>query len=106
MSVRKFATCLATVAVFAIGGSALARGLDKVDNQADVNHPNIHDKVGDGTNANPNGRTNDGGGIHGIGNVPGHDGNHPNGDGVPGFANELNNVHGGIGDVDRNVDPD
>ena len=93
----------AAVLVCALGGGAVARGLDNVNNQADVNHPDIHDKVGDGTNANPNGRTNDGGGIHGIGNVPGQNGTKPNADGVAGFANQLDNVHGGIGDVNQNV---
>ena len=57
---------------------------------ADVIHPNIHDKVGDGSNANPNGVSPTGGGeIHGIGNVPGQS------DNTPGTGN-LTNVHGGI----------
>ena len=79
--------------------------------QADTNHPNIHDKVGQGpganANANPNGNNgkgSTGGEIHGIGNNPGQSGDKPGDDGVKGFANELETVHGGIGDVNRNAD--
>ena len=95
---------LNTAAMAIITATAAAAGLADVDNQADVNHPDIHDKVGDGTNANPNGQTNDGGGIHGIGNVPGQSDNDP-GDGAPGFADQLGGVHGGIGDVNPNAGP-
>lgn len=87
----------------AMAGTAATADPSEVNNQADVNHPNIHDKVGDGTNANPRGKTNDGGGIHGIGNVPGQSGANP-GDGRPGFADQLETVHGGIGDVNKNAD--
>lgn len=90
-------------AIFALSltaSAAFGAGLDDVDNQADVNHPDIHDKVGDGTNANPNGQTNDGGGIHGIGNVPGQSDASP-ADGEPGFADQLETVHGGMGDVNK-----
>ena len=68
---------------------------------ADTIHPKIHEKVGqgDGTNANPNGVNENGGNIHGIGNAPGQNaGNQPNDDGTNGFANQLETVHGGIGD--------
>lgn len=75
---------------------------------ADTIHPNIHTKVGQGAgdnanaNANPNGANANGGQIHGIANVPGHNAD-SNTDDVPGFANELNNVHGGIGEYNPNV---
>ena len=71
---------------------------------ADTIHPNIHDKVGngDGTNANPNGVNENGGNIHGIGNVPGQSGADP-ADGDPGFADQLETVHGGIGEYNPNA---
>ena len=51
-----------------------------------------------GASANPQGKgKNGGGGIHGIGNVPGQSGVHPNSDGTPGFRSKLNTVHGGLG---------
>jgi hypothetical protein len=57
-----------------------------------------------GSSANPQGQgVNGGGGIHGIGNNPGQSGTNPNADGVAGFANQLNDVHGGIGDANKNV---
>ena len=96
-------TIFAIACGLALASPAFAQGLDDVDNQADINHPDIHDKVGDGTNANPNGKTDDGGGIHGIGNVPGQSGADP-ADGEPGFADQLETVHGGIGDVNQNAD--
>jgi hypothetical protein len=69
---------------------------------ADVLHPNIHDKVGDGSNANPNGKSPNGGGeIHGIANVPGKGGDQPGGAG--GFADNLGTVHGGIGECNPNA---
>ena len=69
---------------------------------ADVLHPDIHDKVGDGSNANPNGQSPSGGGeIHGVANVPGLDGDQPGGAG--GFANDLETVHGGIGECNPNA---
>jgi len=96
------------------GGRSLSvdNGSDRgggIPNQADVNHPNIHDKVGGGkngprANANPNGNTDRGGDIHGIGNNPGQSDTNPNDDGTPGNANELGDMHGGIGDVNKNVD--
>jgi hypothetical protein len=77
---------------------------------ADTIHPNIHDKVGQGAggnaNANPNGNSgngSNGGQIHGIGNVPGQNGDNPNGDGVKGQANELETMHGGIGAYNKNA---
>ena len=76
----------------------------KADTPADTIHPAIHTKVGqagnsDGTNANanPNDANANGGRIHGIGNNSGQSGDHPNDDGVAGFANQLEDVHGGIG---------
>ena len=72
---------------------------DGLDTPADVIHPNIHKNNGPGENANPNGNDNrrgDGGNIHGIGNNPGQNDQNPNADGVPGFANQLNTVHGGL----------
>ena len=70
-------------------------------------HPDIHNKVGaagGNANANPNGVNENGGQIHGIGATPGQAGTNPNDDGTKGFANELGNVHGGIGEVNQNVD--
>ena len=90
-------------AVLLVGVPALAAGLGDVDNQADVNHPDIHDKVGDGSNANPRNANADGGDIHGIANVPGQGDADP-GDGEPGFADQLETVHGGIGDVNQNAE--
>jgi opacity protein-like surface antigen len=83
-----------------------AQAAPDVVTPADTIHPNIHTKVGrgDGTNANPNGANENGGRIHGIANVPGQDGGHPNADGVRGQANELETVHGGIGSKNRNAD--
>ena len=51
-----------------------------------------------GSSANPQGNgKNNGGGIHGIGNVPGKNAdNHPS-NGIPGFADQLGTVHGGLG---------
>lgn len=74
---------------------------------ADTIHPNIHGKVGqgDGTNANPNGVNENGGDIHGIANVPGKGGDNPNADGTNGQANELQTMHGGIGQYNKNALP-
>lgn len=79
------------------------------DTPADILHPNIHDKVGNGAgnnnNANPNGNNgngSNGGNIHGIGNVPGQSGADPS-DGDPGFADQLETVHGGIGYKNKNA---
>ncbi|MBJ3763883.1 hypothetical protein ILP92_14110 [Maribius pontilimi] len=73
------------------------------DTPADTLHPNIHSKVGrgDGTNANPNGKRN-GGQIHGIANTPGQSGADP-AQGRPGFADQLQTVHGGIGAKNKNA---
>ena len=68
---------------------------DQVDNIADILHPDIHQTVGqgDGANANPNGNGN-GDQIHGIAAAQGGNG---------GVAN-LADVHGGIAEVNKNVD--
>ncbi|NNE22862.1 MAG: hypothetical protein HKN11_09650 [Rhizobiales bacterium] len=80
-------------------------GVRDVSNRADVLHPNIHQNVTGGNNANPNGVSPAGGAnLHGIGNNPGQGGTNPNDDGVAGFANELETVHGGIGAVNQNAD--
>lgn len=70
---------------------------------ADTIHPNIHQKVGTGANANPNGANDNGGQLHGIANNPGKNGDNPNADGVNGQANELETMHGGIGDYNKNA---
>lgn len=86
---------------------------DDLDTPADTIHPNIHQNNDAGSNANPNGKANNGkgagagnggGNIHGIANNPGKSGDKPNDDGVKGFANELATVHGGIAEVNKNVD--
>lgn len=85
----------------AAGGGGTAN--DDLDTPADTIHPNIHQNNNAGQNANPNG--NDGGGnMHGIGNVPGQNGTHPGDDGVPGFANQIDTVHGGMSTVNRNAE--
>jgi hypothetical protein len=57
-----------------------------------------------GSSASPNGTgVNGGNGIHMIRNNPGQEDSNPNDDGVSGFANELNTVHGGIGEANQNV---
>lgn len=78
------------IAVFALATIAHAAP------PANTIHPGILDNKGTGINANPN---DDVGGKHGIGNVPGQSGDNPNDDGVNGFRNELDTVHGGILDV-------
>ena len=106
-----------TLLILTLVGFALASGgvaeagkkNDQPNNQADTNHPNIHDNVGGGKdgprgNANPNDANDRGGNLHGIGNNPGKGGDNPNDDGTPGQANELEDMHGGIGDVNKNVD--
>lgn len=82
--------------IVASSAAVFSQGLADVDNKADINHPDIHDKVGDGTNANPNGKTGNGGGIHGIGNVPGKNADNSPRNGSPGFADQIGTVHGGI----------
>ena len=74
--------------VASVAGSAVA-GVGDVDNQADVNHPDIHQNVTGGNNANPNGADGGGGNLHGIANNPGKSGANPNDDGTRGFANQL-----------------
>lgn len=91
------------ILVAAMAGSAAA-GVRDVDNQADVNHPDIHQNVTGGNNANPNGANAGGNNLHGIANNPGKSGANPKDDGTRGFANQLQTVHGGIGDVNKNAD--
>lgn len=89
--------------ILTAGVATAEAGVRDVNNQADVNHPNIHQNVTGGNNANPNGANDGGGNLHGIGNNPGKSNTNPNDDGVPGFANQLEDVHGGIGDVNQNA---
>ncbi len=95
-------TITAIIATTTLAGAASA-GVADVNNIADVLHPNIHQNVGGGNNANPNGANDGGGNLHGIGNVPGQNGANPNDDGEAGFANQLETVHGGIGAKNRNA---
>lgn len=90
------------VAAVTVSSAALA-DVNDVSNQADILHPNIHQNVGDGTNANPGTGNDDGNGLHGIANVPGQNGDNPNDDGTAGQANELETMHGGIGAVNPNA---
>lgn len=62
---------------------------------ADTIHPNIHQNNGAGSAACP-GDQDQCQNMHGIGNNPGQSGDGPNDDGVNGFRNELDTVHGGI----------
>jgi hypothetical protein len=83
-----------------------------VDNIADVLHPDIHENVtgADGNspsnNANPTTTTGQGNAngdnLHGIRNNPGQSGADP-ANGAPGFADQLETVHGGIGAVNPNI---
>lgn len=89
--------------------TSVAFAAPNVDTPADVLHPNIHDKVGQGAgdnaNANPNGNNgngSNGGQIHGIANTPGQSGADPS-EGDPGFADQLETVHGGIGAKNKNA---
>jgi hypothetical protein len=96
---------LAAVVIAAMMPAWVAGTPTGVETPADTIHPDIHQKVGDGSNANPNGVSPAGGGeIHGIGNVPGQGGDNPNDDGVNGQANELETMHGGIGDYNPQAD--
>lgn len=81
----------------------IAPSVADVVNLADTIHPNIHQNVGDGSNANPGVGNANGNNIHGIANVPGQNGDAPNADGVNGFANELTTVHGGMDAVNQNA---
>ena len=102
MKIRTFLS-IAAVPALVLAGPALAAPENK-GGPADTIHPNIHDKVGqagnsDGTNANanPEDANANGGQIHGIGDVFGqNDANSPS-LGAPGFADQLEDVHGGIG---------
>ncbi len=93
---------IAIVSIFA--ASSAVAGVRDVSNTADVLHPNIHQNVTGGNNANPNGANDGGGNLHGIGNNPGQSGSNPNDDGVNGQANELETMHGGIGAKNKNAD--
>lgn len=75
---------------------------DDLQTPADVIHPNIHQNNGPGNNANPNGANAGGGNMHGIANNPGQSGADP-ADGEPGFADQLETVHGGIGSKNKNA---
>lgn len=103
MLVRRLAV-LSSAILIGAGVSTAEAGVRDVDNQADVNHPDIHQNVTGGNNANPNNANDGGDNLHGIANNPGKSGDNPNDDGTNGFANELGTVHGGIGDVNQNVD--
>ena len=88
------------LAMVIVAGSAAA-GPDQVDNIADVIHPNIHQNVTNG-NANPGVGNDNGNNLHGIANNPGQSDADP-ADGEPGFADQLETVHGGIGTVNKNA---
>ena len=100
-SVIKTATIIVG-SLMLLAGSVAAADVADVDNIADVIHPNIHQNVGDGNNANPGVGNDNGNNIHGIANVPGQEDTNPNDDGEAGFANELETVHGGISEVNPN----
>jgi len=87
-------------AILLISFPALAK--NEPSTPADVIHPNIHQNNGAGQNANPNGANDGGGNMHGIANNPGKSGADP-ADGAPGFADQLETVHGGIGDKNKNA---
>lgn len=97
---------LAIVATAIAGFATPALAANASGTPADTIHPNIHTKVGQGAgdnaNANPVGANDNGGQVHGIANVPGLN-DDSNNDGVAGFANELEQVHGGIGDYNKNA---
>ncbi|MDH3741041.1 MAG: hypothetical protein OER56_05530 [Hyphomicrobiales bacterium] len=98
-------TIVAAIAFAALNVTPTFAGVKDVSNIADVLHPDIHQNVGGGNNANPNGVSPAGGGnLHGIVNTPGQSDADP-GDGAPGFADQLETVHGGIGAVNKNALP-
>lgn len=99
-------TTLAALLMFTSVAFAQVAGDNNNDlaTPADVIHPNIHQNNDAGQNANPNGANAGGGNMHGISNVPGQAGINPNDDGTNGFANQLNTVHGGIGNYNGQVD--
>jgi hypothetical protein len=97
---------IALAATIALANPVLAAPAEP-STPADVIHPNIHQN-NKGGNANPNGNSGNGstgGNMHGIGNTPGQEGSNPNDDGVNGFANELQTVHGGIGSKNKQALP-
>ena len=99
-------TVLAVIVLSAFVATPSNAGVRDVKNIADTLHPNIHQNVTGGNNANPRGVSPTGGAnLHGIGNTPGQSGTNPNDDGTAGFANQLQNVHGGIGAVNKNALP-
>ena len=69
---------------------------------ADTLHPNIHKNNGRGSSACPGNNSEKCGNMHGIANVPGQSGANP-ADGAPGFADQLQTVHGGIGAKNKNA---
>ena len=101
----KTALKAAIVATLMAGLIATAAEAKPNGTPADTIHPNIHQNNGPGQNANPNDANVGGGNMHGIGNNPGQDGTNPNDDGVSGFANSLQTVHGGIGQYNKNALP-
>ena len=100
----KTALKAAIVATLMAGLIATAAEAKPNDTPADTIHPDIHQNNGPGQNANPNNANAGGGNMHGIGNNPGQDDGLDD-DGVPGFASQLDEVHGGIGDYNKNVLP-
>lgn len=103
-------TKVTALAAALIAAASMSLAAPNVDTPADILHPNIHTKVGQGAgnnaNANPNGNSgkgSNGGQIHGIANTPGQSGADPS-DGAPGFADQLQTVHGGIGAKNKNAD--
>ena len=94
----------ATIFGASVFASDTNAGVRDVDNQADVNHPNIHQNVTGDNSANPNNANDGGNNLHGIANNPGQSGDKPNDDGTRGFANQLGSIHGRIGDVNQNAD--
>ena len=95
---------LATIFAGSAAADTAGTNNDDLETPADVIHPNIHQNNGPGQNANPNGANDGGGNMHGIANNPGKSGVHPNDDGENGFSNQLETVHGGIGEVNKNAD--
>lgn len=94
------ATCKPRFSIRNLEERIAPSGVADVVNIADTIHPNIHQNVGDGANANPNGANDGGGNLHGIANVPGKGGGTPQ---SGGFAGDLTTVHGGIDAVNPNA---
>lgn len=94
---------LTIAGLFVVLAAPTHAGVRDVVTPADTIHPNIHQNVTGGNNANPNGANGGGGNLHGIANNPGQSGANP-GDGKPGFADQLETVHGGIGAKNKNAD--